>query len=103
MCQAIPGATSTTYVPTAEDLNFFLRLVVTAKNAITPDGVIAASELTTMVKNVAEVSPFESINLTFDTQQFLLVTSLFGQLLNAIPYEFKLTTDKPRTVISKPA
>jgi alpha-tubulin suppressor-like RCC1 family protein len=102
-CQPIPGASSPAYIPTAQDVNFFLRLVVTAKNAIAPQGVTAASELTTMVKNRAEMSPLESINLTFDTQQFVLITNLFGQPLTPAPYEFKLTTDKPRTVIGKPA
>ena len=103
-CQPIVGATHPTYEPGEEDVKFFLRLVVTARNSLAPQGVAASSETTPIVKSEEEGrrSPVASINLKLVKQPSVLVDNMFGEPLNPIPYEFKLQTSKIRVFIGRP-
>jgi hypothetical protein len=103
-CAPITGATNPAYKPNAKDVGSFLQIVVTAKNSIKPKGVPVSSEPTTMVKTEEEgqTSPFEAISLIGARLRSVLINNLFGQPLTTIAYEFKLTSDKPRTVIARP-
>jgi hypothetical protein len=72
-----------------------IRVAVTAKNAAEPAGVVAYSEMTTVVKATATEEGgknLESINLSSYKEHYYVVEEMYTASLNNVPYEFKLTT-----------
>jgi alpha-tubulin suppressor-like RCC1 family protein len=94
-CGVVELATTATYKPVVADIGSFMRVAVTAKNAVKPTGVVAYSEMTTVVK-ASETEEggknLESINLSSYKEHYYVVEEMYKAPLNNVPYEFKLTT-----------